>query len=68
MKLAGVVTFLNKASIQLKLDSIPPNTKVVIDGTSSVKVDFDVLELIKNFRQYHAPMKMIEVETIGFKE
>jgi len=68
LKLAGVVTFLNKASIQLKLESVPPNTKVIIDGTSSVNVDFDILEIIKNFRQYQAPTKMIEVETIGIKE
>jgi MFS superfamily sulfate permease-like transporter len=68
LKLAEVVTFLNKANIQAKLDMLPANSKVVIDGSSSRDIDFDVLELIRNFKHHHAPLRMIDVETIGINE
>jgi carbonic anhydrase len=67
MRLSEEVTFLNKASIQMGLENVPPNSKVIIDGSSSVKIDHDVLEIIEEFKQQRAPNKNIQVETIGIR-
>jgi len=44
------VSFLNKASIILTLDHLPENSNVVIDGTNSTFIDYDVLEAIQDFK------------------
>jgi carbonic anhydrase len=68
LKLSEEVTFLNKASIQLSLEDVPANTKVIIDGSNSVAIDYDVLEIIEDFRRSTAPERNIEVETRGIKQ
>jgi MFS superfamily sulfate permease-like transporter len=65
--LSEEVTFLNKGTIGSTLDSLPENSKVIIDGTKSFNIDYDVLELIQEFRKHTAPMKNIIVETIGIE-
>lgn len=65
LRLSEEVTFLNKASIQLSLDDLPKNSKVVIDGSRSVSIDHDVLEIIQDFKKMGAPMRNIDVETIA---
>jgi MFS superfamily sulfate permease-like transporter len=60
------VSFLNKGSILQKLNEIPENSKVKIDGTDSKAIDFDVIEIIKDF-QINAKNKNIEVTTEGIK-
>lgn len=67
LRLSEEVTFLNKASIQLTLNQAPANSKVVIDGSNSVEIDHDVLEIIEDFKLHKAPDKNIEVETIGIR-
>ncbi len=68
LRLSEEVTFLNKASIQLSLDELPENSKVVIDGTNSITVDYDVLEIIEDFKRHSAPNRNIELETLGLRE
>lgn len=68
IRLSEEVTFLNKASIQAKLDEVPDNARVVIDGSHSVHIDHDVLEIIHDFRAHAAPLRNIKVETIGIRE
>lgn len=68
IKLSEEVTFLNKGSIQEKLASLPENCTVIIDGSRSVNIDYDVLEMIQDFKDYSAALKNITVETIGIKE
>ncbi|RTQ48944.1 SulP family inorganic anion transporter [Hymenobacter gummosus] len=51
LKLAEHVTFLNKAAIATTLDQFKPGTRVLLDGTDSETIDYDVLEAIENFRQ-----------------
>lgn len=68
LRLSEEVTFLNKASIQLSLDKLPENAKVVIDATHSVTVDHDVLEIIEDFKRHSAPDRNITVETVGLRE
>lgn len=65
--LSEEVTFLNKGSIGLTLDHLPENSKVVIDGSKSLNIDYDVLEIIQEFKEHSAPMKNITVETKGIK-
>ncbi|MCC7030535.1 MAG: SulP family inorganic anion transporter [Chitinophagaceae bacterium] len=68
VRLAEEVSFLNKASIRETLDHIPENSTVVIDATKTHYIDFDVLELIKEFRDIKAPLKNIKNTLLGFKE
>ncbi len=65
--LAEEVSFFNKASLIRELDAIPENAKVVIDCTNSKSIDYDVVELIKNFES-NAKSKNIAVEKIKFIE
>ncbi|WP_210464414.1 SulP family inorganic anion transporter [Rufibacter roseolus] len=50
IKLSENVSFLNKASVALTLDHLPENSEVLIDGSQSTYIDYDVLEAIQNFR------------------
>lgn len=68
IRLAEEVSFLNKASIRSTLDRIPENTKVIIDASNTHYIDFDVLELIKEFRDIKAPLKNINCITENFKD
>jgi MFS superfamily sulfate permease-like transporter len=68
LRLSEEVTFLNKASIQLSLDELPDNSRVVIDASHSVTVDYDVLEIIQDFKRHTAPERNIELETIGLRD
>jgi MFS superfamily sulfate permease-like transporter len=68
LKLSEEVTFLNKASIQLSLDQVPQNAKVVIDGSNCLELDHDVLEIIHEFKNHRASLKNIGVEMIGIPE
>jgi MFS superfamily sulfate permease-like transporter len=66
--LSEEVTFLNKGSIQHTLSKLPENSKVIIDGSKSVSIDYDVLEAIQDFKNHAAPLKNISVETVGITE
>lgn len=68
IKLSEEVSFLNKASIRQTLDQIPENTQVIIDASTTEYIDFDVLELIKEFRDIKAPIKNINCTLEGFKD
>jgi len=65
--LAEEVSFFNKASLIRELEAIPENSKVVIDCTNSKSIDYDVVELIKNFDS-NAKSRNIIVEKIKFIE
>lgn len=63
--LAEDVSFFNKPRILKKLNSIPSDSKVVLDFSNTKSVAFDVKEMIKDFMQ-QAQSKNIKVETISF--
>ncbi|MFN0213910.1 MAG: SulP family inorganic anion transporter [Saprospiraceae bacterium] len=65
--LAEEVSFFNKASVIRELEEIPENSKVIIDCTNSKSIDYDVVELIKNYES-NAKSKNIIVEKINFIE
>jgi MFS superfamily sulfate permease-like transporter len=51
LNLSEDVSFLNRAAIMRILDEIPPGSKVVLDATRSVNIDYDVYEVIKEYEQ-----------------
>jgi MFS superfamily sulfate permease-like transporter len=66
--LSDEVSFLNKASIKLTLDHLPEHSTVILDATKTQYIDFDVLELIKEFKTIKAPEKHINCALMGFKD
>ncbi len=68
IKLSEEVSFLNKAAIRQTLDHMPENSSVIIDASNTKYIDYDVLGLIKEFRDIKVPLKNIKLELIGFKE
>lgn len=67
LTLAQEVSFLNKASIKQTLENLPPQTSVIIDASQTEYIDFDVLDLIRDFHTTKAPEKNIKMSLIGFK-
>jgi carbonic anhydrase len=51
IRLSEHVSFLNKANILQTLDHLPAYSEVVIDASDSRFVDYDVYEIINNFRE-----------------
>ncbi|MFN8307440.1 MAG: SulP family inorganic anion transporter [Ferruginibacter sp.] len=68
IRLSEEVSFLNKAAIRETLDHIPGNSRVIIDASGTKYIDFDILELIKEFRDIKVPLKEIKLQLVGFKE
>jgi len=50
IRLSENVSFLNKANILQILDGLPDQSEVVIDATDSRYIDYDVFEIIQNFK------------------
>lgn len=67
LTLAQEVSFLNKASIKDPLNKLPGNSSVIIDASSTEYIDFDVLDLIREFHETKAPEKNIKMSLVGFK-
>jgi MFS superfamily sulfate permease-like transporter len=65
--LAQEVSFLNKAAIKQTLAHLPANSNVVIDAGSTVYIDYDVLELIRDFLNFGSKDKNITVRLRNFK-
>ena len=68
MTLSEEVTFLNKGAILQALDQLPNDTVISIDIRDSVRVDYDVYEIIANFKRYNAVDRNITVEVLSNKE
>lgn len=66
--LSEEVSFLNKASIRETLDKIPNKSKVIIDASNSQYIDFDVLEIIREFYEIKARQRHIKCKLFGFKK
>lgn len=68
IELSEVVTFLNKGGIASSLMKIPRKSHVIIDGSNCTSIDYDVLEVIQNFKLHIAKEKHIEVTVINVPE
>ena len=66
--LAQEVSFLNKAAVKQTLAHLPANSKVVIDAANTVYIDYDVLELIRDFLNFSSKDKNITVRLKNFKK
>ncbi len=64
IQLSEEVSFLNKGSILAMLNTIPANSKVIIDGSKSRSIHYDVVEIFQNY-QINAKTNGIEVSLIG---
>ncbi|MGJ0485926.1 MAG: bifunctional SulP family inorganic anion transporter/carbonic anhydrase [Methylomicrobium sp.] len=60
LRLSEQVSFLNKANVQRTLKQLSPGSEVVIDATRSKFIDFDIYEIIQNFRS-EAQLKGIKL-------
>lgn len=67
LKLAQEVSFLNKASIKKTLENLPEGSTVILDASETEYIDYDVLELIKEFQLTKAPDKDIKMSLKGFR-
>jgi len=67
IKLAQEVSFLNKAAIQYTLTNLPSESDVIIDGTDSMYIDRDVLEIIHNFK-HNAFSKGTIVQIVNIRD
>ena len=67
MDLAQEVSFLNKAAIKQTLAHLPKNSKLIIDAANTVYIDYDVLELIRDFVNFGSKDKNITVTLSNFK-
>ncbi|MEC8458524.1 MAG: SulP family inorganic anion transporter [Bacteroidota bacterium] len=65
IEFSEVVSFLNKASIQQTLNTIPQNSKVLLDASQTLRMHPDVHEIVEQF-QINAKTKNITVEVVGF--
>ena len=68
MELAQEVSFLNKAAIKQTFAHLPEESKIIIDASSTVYIDHDVLQLIKEFVNEGSVERNITVETLGFRK
>jgi MFS superfamily sulfate permease-like transporter len=59
-RLSEQVSFLNKANIKRTLDHVPAYTEVVIDATRCKFMDYDVYEIIEDFKK-EAAFKHIQL-------
>jgi MFS superfamily sulfate permease-like transporter len=66
--LAQEVSFLNKAAILMTFNTIPDDSKVIINASDTVYIAHDILDSIKEFKKIRAIERNIDVELIGFKE
>lgn len=67
MDLAQEVSFLNKAAVKQTLAHLPKGGKLVIDAKNTVYIDYDILELIRDFVKFGSKDKNISVELKNFK-
>jgi len=67
IRLSEEVSFLNKASIKQTLADIPENSSVIIDASNSTYIDYDVMEVIRDFIKVQSKEKGMSATLKGFK-
>jgi MFS superfamily sulfate permease-like transporter len=65
--LAEEVSFLNKASFLEMLHRVPANSRIVIDGSKSNVIDYDIIDIIDNFKD-NAQTKNITLEVVAIEK
>jgi MFS superfamily sulfate permease-like transporter len=67
LTLSEETSFLNKASIVRTLNELPPGVEVEVDGTRARYIDYDVLEILNDFRET-AKLRHIKLRLLGIPE
>lgn len=67
IKLNSNVTFLNKVKLRKALDEIPEYSVLIIDGSESHFIDYDILEIVSEY-QNKAHDKHIELHLKGIEK
>jgi MFS superfamily sulfate permease-like transporter len=68
LTLAQEVSFLNKAAIKKTLDHLPEGSNVIIDASHTEYIDFDVLDVIRDFARTRAEEMNINLSLVGFQD
>jgi carbonic anhydrase len=68
IRLSEHVSFLNRANIQQTLEALPEHSEVVIDATRTKFIDYDVYDIIQDFKSeaHHKHIKLILENVRGF--
>ena len=64
MTLSEEISFLNKGAILRELNSLPKNTKLVLDVRKTVRLHYDILEILDEFA-FRAKSKNIDIKLIS---
>ena len=68
IKLNQNVTFLNKVKLRKALDEVPEYSVLTIDGSNSRQIDYDILEIISEFKRKandrHIELHLINIEKV----
>jgi MFS superfamily sulfate permease-like transporter len=67
IELTDDTSFLHRAGLLKALKDIQPGTKVIIDGTGAIQIDFDVADLLREFNG-EAETRHLSVELIHMDE
>jgi len=67
LTLSQEVSFLNKAALKAAFKKIPNGSSVIIDAGKAEYIDFDVLDVIREFAHSQANERNIKVSLVGFK-
>ena len=68
LTLSQELSFLNKSAIKETLDHLPRGSHVIIDASRTEFIDFDVLDLIRDFARTRAGDKDIQLSLVGFQD
>lgn len=66
--LANQVSFLNRASLARTFEQLQSGDHIVLDGSHTIYMDADIVDLIRDFRENSAPARGVNVSLVGFKE
>ncbi|QBN20563.1 SulP family inorganic anion transporter [Flavobacterium nackdongense] len=68
IKLNNNVTFLNKVKLRKALDEVPEYCVLTIDGSESRQIDYDILEIISEFKRKahdrHIDLHLINISSV----
>jgi MFS superfamily sulfate permease-like transporter len=68
IKLNHNLTFLNKVKLRKTLDDVPEYSILTIDGSESRQIDYDILEIISEFKSKaqdrHIDLHLINIEKV----
>lgn len=68
LELSQQVSFFHKAALEGTMEKVPANSNILIDGTRTDFLDFDVKETLLNYKQNGVPHKHVNISFTGFRK